>query len=104
MIVCLQALVKAPPFRNQYGDTIVASELSPQPHKVLVVASALTIFIAFASVSPAWAWGRLGHRVISRIAENKLTSRARAAVAEFLEPGDSLADVSTWADEVRNQI
>jgi nuclease S1 len=52
-------------------------------------------------VSPALAWGRLGHRVAGKIAEGRLNPAAKAAVATLLEPGETLADVSTWADEVR---
>ena len=54
--------------------------------------------------SPAWAWGRLGHRVISRLAEKQLTPKAKAAIAELLEPGESLADASLWADENRGRL
>ncbi len=50
---------------------------------------------------PAWGWGRLGHRVAGRIAEDRLTPSARAAVRDLLGPGESLADVSTWADDYR---
>jgi hypothetical protein len=47
-------------------------------------------------------WGVTGHRTCGRIAENHLTPAARAAVHDLL--GDeSLADASTWADEVRSQ-
>ncbi len=52
-------------------------------------------------IGPAWGWGRLGHRVAGKIAEDRLTPAARAAVRDLLGPGESLADVSTWADEVR---
>jgi hypothetical protein len=52
-------------------------------------------------VAPAFGWGRLGHRVAGKIAEARLTPAAKAAVASLLAPGESLADVSTWADEVR---
>jgi len=31
----------------------------------------------------------------------RLTPAARALVRELLEPGESLADASTWADEIR---
>jgi hypothetical protein len=62
---------------------------------------ALATLIALQSAPPTWAWGRLGHRVISRLAEKQLTPQAKAAIAELLEPGESLADASTWADEVR---
>jgi len=47
-------------------------------------------------------WGVTGHRTIGRIAENHLSPKARAAVYALLGSA-SLADVSTWADEVRNQ-
>jgi hypothetical protein len=44
---------------------------------------------ALQSATPAWARGRLGHRVISRLAEKWLTPTAMAAIAELLEPGGS---------------
>ena len=48
----------------------------------------------------SFGWGRDGHRIIGHIAEQFLTPNARAAVRDLL--GDaSLAEVSTWADEVR---
>lgn len=50
---------------------------------------------------PAWGWGRIGHRVAGRIAEDRLTPAALAAVRGLLAPGESLADVSTWADDYR---
>ena len=52
-------------------------------------------------VGPAWGWGKIGHRVAGKIADDRLTPNARAAVTGLLEPGETLADVSTWADEVR---
>jgi S1/P1 Nuclease len=65
---------------------------------------ALALLVALQSTTPAWAWGRLGHRVISRLAEKQLTKKAKAAIAELLENGESLADASTWADEVRGKM
>ncbi len=47
-----------------------------------------------------FAWGRDGHRITGYIAENFLKPHARAAVGELLD-GKSLADVSTWADEIK---
>jgi len=55
---------------------------------------ALAILVVVHSAPSAWAWGRLGHRVISRLAEQRLTPKAKAAIAELLEPGESLADAS----------
>jgi hypothetical protein len=65
---------------------------------------ALATLIALQATAPAWAWGRLGHRVISRIAEKNLTPIAKAAVAALLEPGETLADASLWADENRGRL
>jgi nuclease S1 len=53
---------------------------------------------------PVWAWGRLGHRVISRVAKQHLTPKARDAIADLLDPGETLADASTWADEHRREL
>jgi len=54
-------------------------------------------------VSPSvWAWGRIGHRVAAQMAESRLTPHALAAVHDLLGPGESLAGISTWADEHRN--
>jgi nuclease S1 len=56
------------------------------------------------TATPVWAWGRLGHRVISRLAEKSLTGQAKAAIAELLERGESLADASLWANENRGRL
>jgi quinol-cytochrome oxidoreductase complex cytochrome b subunit len=53
---------------------------------------------------PAHAWGRIGHRVISRFAEQQLTDKAKAGIAALLSPGESLADASLWADEHRREL
>ncbi|GAB3910582.1 S1/P1 nuclease [Mucilaginibacter boryungensis] len=47
-------------------------------------------------------WGITGHRTIADIAERHLNAGAKAAVTELLD-GQSMADASTWADEIRNQ-
>jgi hypothetical protein len=65
---------------------------------------ALTLLLALQSAMPAWAWGRLGHRVITRLAEQKLNPNAKLAIAALLEPGESLADASTWPDEHRRDL
>ncbi len=52
--------------------------------------------------SVCFAWGRDGHRITGFIAAKHLTPQATAAVKNLL--GDeSLADVSTWADEIRRE-
>jgi hypothetical protein len=56
------------------------------------------ICIALALVS----WGKIGHFTVGRIAEKHLSAKAITAIHELI--GDtSLADISTYADEVRQQ-
>lgn len=45
-------------------------------------------------------WGRIGHRAIALVAEERLDAATRRAVARLLD-GASLADASTWADSIR---
>ena len=51
--------------------------------------------------SPARAWGRFGHRSSAKLAQARLNPAARKAIVQLLEPGESLADISLWADEQR---
>ena len=46
-------------------------------------------------------WGKTGHRVIGQIAQDHLTPTALRAVTELLD-GETLATVSTYADEIRS--
>ena len=51
--------------------------------------------------APATAWGPNGHRIVGRIAENHLTDAARKGIAELVGRA-SLAQISTWADEIKS--
>jgi hypothetical protein len=64
--------------------------------------------VALCSVSAgrdALAWGRSGHRIVGELAQARLDPKAAAAVAELLagEPEPTLAGVSVWADQVREE-
>jgi hypothetical protein len=67
--------------------------------RIGIVAALLLIILLF--TPSVWSWGRIGHRVAARMAEDRLTSHALAAVHDLLGPGVSLAEASTWADEQR---
>ncbi|OWK69619.1 S1/P1 nuclease [Pedobacter sp. AJM] len=47
-------------------------------------------------------WGFFGHKTVASIAEKHLNDGAKQAVKELLGQ-ETLADVASWADEVRNQ-
>lgn len=46
-------------------------------------------------------WGQTGHRATGKIAENNLTKTAKRRINKLLE-GESLAFVSTYADEIKS--
>jgi nuclease S1 len=61
-------------------------------------AIALLTALAVASTPSAFAWGPQGHRVIARVAEERLTPAAKFAIKQLLEPGDNLPELADWAD------
>jgi hypothetical protein len=69
--------------------------------KSRLLAFAVTALAAIAP-SPALAWGKTGHRVVAAIADTQLSGLARAQIAQILGPGESLADVANWPDEMRS--
>jgi hypothetical protein len=83
---------------------MVLSFLPIRRYRRLAVALVAAVVFLVGTRPPAWAWGRMAHRVSARIAESRLTPAARAAVRELLGPDVSLADISTWADEVRRDM
>lgn len=63
------------------------------------IVTSLLVFTAAAS--PGFGWGRDGHRIAGQIASHYLTDDARTAINDLLDD-QSLADVSTWADEIKS--
>jgi hypothetical protein len=70
----------------------------PNNHMRKIGTALFALFLAAALLS----WGGTGHRAIGKIAEDHLSPRAKAAVHDLI--GDTtLAEISTWPDEVRSQ-
>uniref|UniRef100_A0A0D9UWD2 Aspergillus nuclease S1 n=1 Tax=Leersia perrieri TaxID=77586 RepID=A0A0D9UWD2_9ORYZ len=69
----------------------------PTPLAVAVV------FTLIAAPPIAEAWGKQGHIMVCKIAENYLSEKAVAAVKELLpeSAGGELSTMCPWADEVR---
>jgi len=63
-------------------------------------AAAFALMLVVAS--NALGWGQEGHRVVATIAESHLTMKTRERVRQILGLKVSLAEVSTWADEIRS--
>jgi hypothetical protein len=66
-------------------------------HKSVTIAAILVTL--FSSIDSVVAWGGQGHRLVGLIAAERLTPAAKQQVAWLLD-GQSLADVSSWADSL----
>ena len=66
--------------------------------RILVAAAALAIALA---PTPAFAWGKTGHRVVGQIADVHLTRKARAAVKRILGT-ETMAEASNWPDFMKS--
>jgi hypothetical protein len=62
--------------------------------------TALLIGAMLAS-SHSYAWGQNGHRIVAKIAESHLSETTKVKLSPLLE-NQSLAQISTWADEMRS--
>ena len=58
-------------------------------------------FVTTTSVDESFLWGQNGHRVTGEIATKHLTKRAKRKIDKLLK-GQSLAFVSTFADEIKS--
>ncbi len=58
-------------------------------------------FLLVANCEHVFAWGQNGHRIVGQIASVHLTKTTQKAITPLLA-GDSLAEVATWADEMRS--
>jgi hypothetical protein len=61
----------------------------------------LAVLLVLLLPSPAHAWGQIGHRVTGAIAEPLLTPTAAHAIRGIIG-SETLAEASTWADEMRS--
>ncbi|HTV86417.1 MAG TPA: S1/P1 nuclease [Dyella sp.] len=65
---------------------------------------AAALFVTLALAPAAEAWGPLGHSVVAELAQRHLSPAAKAEVLHLLalDHTQSLADIASWPDEIRN--
>lgn len=61
----------------------------------------LLLFLFVLLPQQTYGWGKNGHRIVGLIAERHLTEAAKAGLEPLLG-GDTLPEVTTWADEMRS--
>ncbi len=62
----------------------------------------VALLLAF-QASMAFAWGEIGHEIVSMFAENRLSSKARVAVKQLLGT-ENMKQVGGWADRVKDRF
>lgn len=66
-----------------------------------IIASFILLFFAFQVNSDSIFWGQIGHRTVGHIADGMISKKAQKQVERILGH-ETLAEVSTWMDEVRS--
>lgn len=52
----------------------------------------------------AFGWGNDGHETVGKIASLRIKQKTAQRLAKILKPGDTLANMSTWADTVKDRM
>jgi hypothetical protein len=60
--------------------------------------------IFFAPISTIFAWGGNGHETVGRVASLRIKPRTARKIAQILKPGETLANIATWADTVKERV
>ncbi|HUI77369.1 MAG TPA: S1/P1 nuclease [Bryobacteraceae bacterium] len=59
------------------------------------------VLVSVLSARLLFGWGVEGHRLVVRIADGMLAPATRMEIGRVLAPGESLAALASWADDVR---
>ena len=60
------------------------------------------IFLAYSG--SAFAWGEDGHYTVGKIASLRIKKKTAQRIASILQPGETLANVASWADTVKERM
>lgn len=69
-----------------------------------LVAIVASLVVTLSSLTPALAWGDEGHQTVGKIASLQIKPHTAQRLAQILRPGDTLANMSTWADTVKERM
>lgn len=64
----------------------------------------LSVFIFLAPAGSAFAWGDDGHQTVGKIASLRIKQRTAQKIATILKPGETLANIASWADTVKERV
>lgn len=75
--------------------------ISYYPVRSFALGLLVPLALARAPLPPGALWWDLGHRIVARLADLRLTPHTRDAVRDILG-GQNMADASVWADNIKN--
>ncbi len=64
----------------------------------------LSALIFLAPAVSALAWGDDGHQTVGKIASLRIKPRTAQKIAQILKPGETLANIASWADSVKERM
>jgi hypothetical protein len=64
----------------------------------------LIVITLLTSAGTALAWGDDGHQTVGKIASLRIKRRTAQRIAEILKPGETLANIASWADTVKERV
>lgn len=64
----------------------------------------LGALLLFAPLNSIVGWGGDGHQTVGRVASLRIKPRTAEKIAQILKPGETLANISTWADSVKERV
>lgn len=68
------------------------------------VAIFVSLLVTLSSLTPAFGWGDEGHQTVGKIASLRIKPHTAQRLAQILKSGDTLANIATWADTVKERI
>jgi hypothetical protein len=68
------------------------------------IAVLLSVTIFLAPAGAAFAWGDEGHQTVGKIASLRIKRRTAQKIAQILKPGETLANIASWADTVKDRV
>jgi hypothetical protein len=75
-----------------------------RPHMKRTLSLLLSGIIFLAPAVSAFAWGDNGHQTVGKIASLRIKRTTAEKVAQILGPGETLANIASWADTVKYRI
>jgi hypothetical protein len=66
-----------------------------------IISAAISLLVILTSVVSVSGWGRDGHSTVGQITSLLIKSHAGDEIRKILKPGETLAGIANWADEIK---